>query len=96
VKAFALRSVYIVRTQFGSFKPDGVKNIGGMDMSDIGRQTGGAFDFSQDAAAFKANLWKRLQENKAENGIQLLEDDDLTWINAAGVPHRAVKDELPE
>ena len=45
------------------------------------------FDFSLDAGAFRERLWKVLEESRAESGVQMLEDDDLEWVNAAGVVH---------
>lgn len=51
------------------------------------------FDFSEDAELFKKQLKKRLIENSAS---QPLEDDDLEFLNAAGVPARAPsEDEFP-
>ena len=45
-----------------------------------------AFDFSQDALAFRAQLWKQLKAQMATTSVQELEDDDLEWVNAAGIP----------
>ena len=43
------------------------------------------FDFSQDAQRFRAKLWKRLRLREAA-AAEELDDDDLTWVNAAGMP----------
>ena len=51
------------------------------------------FDFSLDALCFKKQLAKRLLEAAARS-VQL-EDDDLEFVNAAGVPqHVPADDEL--
>lgn len=41
-----------------------------------------AFDFSLESKDFKACLWNRLVEALP----RALAEDDLTWVNAAGVP----------
>ena len=43
------------------------------------------FDFSDDALLFRKRLLKKLQEEKAHLGSTELADDDLAYINAAGV-----------
>ena len=54
-----------------------------------------AFDFSKDAAEFRARLWEKLCSEMAEHSVQPLEDDDLEWVNAAaGIEYRAEKDEF--
>lgn len=65
-------------------------------MKEIDRLSPEAFDFSRDAWAFKQKLWKKLKAKAAHNSVRELGDDDLTWVNAAGVPHQAKDDELPE
>lgn len=55
------------------------------------------FDFSLDAKDFKARLWKQLQEAGASSKVSMLEDDDLEWVNAAGMTRPDEKDDkLPE
>lgn len=43
-----------------------------------------AFDFSLDAKDFQKKLWLQLKNNTVSSPL-LLEDDDLAYINAAGV-----------
>lgn len=50
------------------------------------KQSRNAFDFSQDALVFRARLWQRIQTRTAVTSVQELEDDDLEWVNAAGMP----------
>lgn len=45
------------------------------------------FDFSLEAQAFKEQLWKKLQASTPVSFLQPLEDDDLEWVNAAGMIH---------
>ncbi len=52
-----------------------------------------AFDFSSDALLFKKRLLKRLQEEKAKMGTVELMDDDLEYVNAAGIPTPVNDDE---
>ncbi len=54
---------------------------------DKARRTGtDAFDFSQDAQDFRAQLWRRIQAQMTTPSVQELEDDDLEWVSAAGMP----------
>ena len=54
---------------------------------DNARRTGmDAFDFAQDALLFKAQLWNRIRSQMATPSVQELEDDDLEWVSAAGMP----------
>ncbi|MBQ7850936.1 MAG: hypothetical protein IJ343_14525 [Clostridia bacterium] len=62
-------------------------------MAGINQQNRNAFDFSQDARDFKARLWKKLQTLKAMTSVQELEDDDLEWVHAAGMPVRPEDEE---
>ena len=55
-------------------------------MAEIKQQNGNAFDFSQNALEFKARLWKTLKTKMALTSVQELDDDDLEWVNAAGMP----------
>lgn len=55
-------------------------------MAGTNQKNANAFDFSQDALGFKARLWKKLQTQMAMTSAQELEDDDLEWVNAAGMP----------
>lgn len=55
-------------------------------MAGVNQQNVNAFDFSQDALDFKARLWKKLKTQMAMTSVQELEDDDLEWVNAAGMP----------
>lgn len=55
-------------------------------MAGMNQQSVNAFDFSQDALDYKARLWKRLQTQMTMTSVQELEDDDLEWVNAAGMP----------
>lgn len=50
------------------------------------------WDFSQGADQFKKALWEKLK-NEITKAPQMLEDDDLEWVNAAGVPHPVEKEE---
>ena len=49
------------------------------------RKPADAFDFSQDAQDFRAQLWRKIQVQMATPSMQELEDDDLEWVNAAGM-----------
>lgn len=51
-----------------------------------------AFDFSRDAQEFKKRLWNQLQAQMRSGAVEL-EDEDLTWVNAAGVPFTPQDDE---
>lgn len=55
-------------------------------MAGVNQQNMNAFDFSHDALDFKARLWKKLKNQMAMTSAQELEDDDLEWVNAAGMP----------
>lgn len=44
-----------------------------------------AFDFAQDAQDFKTRLWKKLKTRMAMTAVYELEDEDLEWVNAAGL-----------
>ena len=44
------------------------------------------FDFSQNAKAFRNRLWHQIKDSMNDL-VQPLEDDDLAWVNAAGVSH---------
>ena len=50
------------------------------------RKPADAFDFSQDAQDFRAQLWRRIQAQITAPSVQELEDDDLEWVSAAGMP----------
>ena len=50
------------------------------------QQKENAFDFSQDALDFKARLWGKLKTQMTTTSLQELEDDDLEWVSAAGLP----------
>ena len=50
------------------------------------------FDFSQDAADFKAHLWQKLKM-QTPVAMEPLEDDDLEWVNAAGMIGRDPADD---
>ena len=50
------------------------------------QQNTNAFDFSQSVPDFKARLWKKLKTKMALTSAQELDDDDLEWVNAAGMP----------
>lgn len=50
------------------------------------RKPADAFDFSQDAQDFRAQLWRKIQSQMAAPSVQELEDDDLEWVHAAGMP----------
>ena len=63
-------------------------------MAGVNQQNRNAFDFSQDALEFRARLWKKLQTRMAMTSVQELEDDDLEWVNAAGMPVTREQDEL--
>lgn len=52
-----------------------------------------AFDFSQSALDFKEQLWKRLKTKAMLAPVQALEDDDLEWVNAAGMTVRQEADD---
>ena len=67
-------------------------------MKDVDRSSGKAFDFSQDAWAFRERLWKSLRDKaaKMEGGAEELEDDDLEWISAAGAAHPPRPDDADE
>ncbi len=52
------------------------------------------FDYSLDALDFKQRLHQQLMEKLAASSVEPVDDDDLTWINAAGNPHQA-PDEHP-
>ena len=54
-----------------------------------------AFDFSKDVPDLKKRLWKRIQASMPATLLHELEDDDLEWVNAAGIPQQPPKDELP-
>lgn len=62
-------------------------------MTGMKHQSRNAFDFSQDALDFKARLWKKIQTQSAATSVEELEDDDLEWVNAAGMPVRPPEDE---
>ena len=47
------------------------------------------FDFSQDAQAFKARLWQQIRDETNAPSLQPLEDEELAFLNAAGVSHPA-------
>ena len=53
-----------------------------------------AFDFSQDALEFRERLWKKLKACAPEKD-QPLEDDDLEWVNAAGVLYKEPENDRP-
>lgn len=55
----------------------------------------GAFDFSKDAAGFKARLWNRLGQSRPGATVEELDDDDLGLINAAGNAYLN-RDESPQ
>ncbi len=57
-----------------------------MKVAEMNRQNGNAFDFSQSALEFKARLWKKLKTKMTLTYVQELDDDDLEWVNAAGMP----------
>lgn len=64
-------------------------------MTGVNHQNMNAFDFSQDAQNFRARLWKKLKTQVTMTSVQELDDDDLEWVNAAGMPvHPADKDKL--
>ena len=65
-----------------------------LEVAGVNQQNRNAFDFSQDALDFKARLWKKLQTRMAMTSVQELEDDDLEWVNAAGMPVTREQDEL--
>lgn len=44
-----------------------------------------AFDFSLDAGDFQKRLWQQLKEKMDAAAIQMLDNDDLEWVNAAGI-----------
>ena len=50
------------------------------------------FDFSLDAKAFKERLAQELHISHAKAAMPL-EDDELEFVNAAGVPHLPPKEE---
>ena len=50
------------------------------------------FDFSLDALAFKEKLARQLMQEKTACMVPL-EDDDLEFLHAAGVPNPAPADE---
>ena len=50
------------------------------------------FDFSEDASLFKKQLARQLRE-ASRLLAQPLEDDELEFLNAAGVSHRAPNEE---
>lgn len=50
------------------------------------QQNMNAFDFSQNALDFKERLWKKIQSQMVTAPLEELEDDDLAWVNAAGMP----------
>lgn len=50
------------------------------------------FDFSLDAALFQKRLLKRLQDEKMKMAAIPLTDDELGYVNAAGMP-KALKTE---
>ena len=52
-----------------------------------------AFDFSQNAQMFKKRLWMQLKECMAAQTVQELEDDDLEWVSAAGMPYQPPEEE---
>ena len=55
-------------------------------MTGMDRHNRDAFDFSQDAQDFKARLWGKLKTKMVMTSAQELEDDNLEWVNAAGMP----------
>lgn len=60
-----------------------------LEVAGVNQQSGNAFDFSQDALDFRARLWKKLKTQMTMTSVQELEDEDLEWINAAGMAVRA-------
>lgn len=64
-------------------------------MAGVNQRSVNAFDFSQDAQMFKARLWKKLKTQMVMTSVQEVEDDDLEWVNAAGMPvHPEDRDKL--
>lgn len=55
-------------------------------MTGTNHQNMNAFDFSQNALDFKERLWKKIQNQMVKAPLEELEDDDLEWVNAAGMP----------
>lgn len=58
------------------------------------QQKENAFDFSQDALDFKARLWGKLKTQMTTTSLQELEDDDLEWVSAAGLPVRPEDEDM--
>lgn len=59
-----------------------------------GEQSGrNAFDFSSDVPEFRARLWRMIRNRTAPLPVQELEDEELLWVNAAGMPARPPEDE---
>ena len=65
-------------------------------MEEFGEQKRKNFDFSLDTMEFRERLWKELESGRAADGVQLLDDDDLEWVNAAGMPLSGKDNRLPE
>ena len=61
-------------------------------MAEKGQNLQKVFDLSQDAKAFKNRLWLQIKDYM-DTAVQPLEDDDLIWVNAAGVPSPRSEDE---
>lgn len=57
-------------------------------MAGVDQHNRNAFDFSQDAQAFRVRLWSKIKTQMATASVQELEDDDLEWVNAAGITVR--------
>ena len=68
-------------------------------MTDFAQQMRDAFDFAKDAQEFRERLWRQLQTQvpavqTAGSVMEELEDDDLEWVNAAGMAVRREDDDL--
>ena len=63
-------------------------------MAGQSKKTTAAFDFSLEAQDFKERLWRRMLEDKPAPALQPLEDDDLEFLNAAGMPCCAEEEDL--
>ena len=64
-------------------------------MTGVDEWTAEAFDFSKDAELFRAKLWNRLKESVPAADIRQLEDEELEWVNAAGMVVRCEEADSP-
>lgn len=88
MKGLGRMCVYMI---VSSRRPGGRSRAGRkevLEVAGVNQQCGNAFDFSQDALDFRTRLWKKLKTQMTMTSVQELEDEDLEWINAAGMTVR--------